>query len=125
MKEKVNSQIIRFVNFARRHSLPTFITAAILIAITLVIISLQMYNLSGTAQIDLSRPGYKDIRSQATTGSGDVQTFSPTGIVDEKTIDGFKSLFDSQATRIKTANAFGGDPLNPDALIVTTTANTN
>lgn len=41
-----------------------FILGSILIAIVLVIISMALYQMSGTAQLDLSRPGYDAVRAK-------------------------------------------------------------
>lgn len=75
-----------------------------------------MYNGSGAAQLDLSRPGYISVRSQATNNSDDFGIYSSTGAMSKDVIVEFKTLYDSQAQKIKIVDAFGGDPLSPDAL---------
>lgn len=93
-----------------------FIISAILMAFCLVMVSMYMYNSSGAAQLDLSRPGYKSVRSQATTNSSDFQNYPTTGAIDVKAVNEFEGLYDKQVQKIKTANVFSGDPLSPEAL---------
>ncbi len=93
-----------------------FITLSIFIAFILVLVSMYMYNTSGAAQLDLSRPGYVSVRSQAITSDEDFKNYSPTGMLNQSAISEFQSLFSSQATKTKSVDAFGGDPLSPNAL---------
>jgi hypothetical protein len=75
-----------------------------------------IYSNSGAAQLDLSRPGYVSVRSQAVTGSSEMKYYSNTGLIDQSTIDEFQLLFDEQAKKISTVDAFGTDPLSAKAL---------
>lgn len=102
--------------FIRKHSLLLMIIFSILISSVLVWISINIYYKSGAAQLDLSRPGYMGVRSQVETGDSGFQDYSETGPIDSSAINEFKLLFDKQAKKVKAANAFGGDPLSPDAL---------
>jgi len=104
------------ISFRARHSFLLFIVVSILIASVVIVISMIMYNGSGAAQLDLSRPGYVNVRSQATTNGDDFQMYSSTGVISKDVIVEFKALYDSQAQKIKVVDAFGGDPLSPDAL---------
>jgi hypothetical protein len=104
------------ISFKDRHSFLLFITLSIIVASVIVVISMAMYNGSGAAQLDLSRPGYKSVRSQAGKDNGDFQTFSTSGSISKDVISGFKATYTKQAEKIKAVNAFGGDPLNSDAL---------
>ncbi len=92
-----------------------FITVSVLISFILVMVSMSLYNSSGAAQLDLSRPGYVNIRSQATNTSS-YKDFPSSGQIDLKTINEFESLFLKQSSKITSANVFSGDPLSPEAL---------
>lgn len=107
-------------SFKDKHSFFLFITISILISSVVVVISMTMYNGSGAAQLDLSRPGYKDVRSQATANEGDFQNYSSSGSIDKDIIADFKSIYDRQAQKVKAVDAFGGDPLSPEALGIST-----
>ena len=104
------------ITFWDGHRFLLLILIAIVIAIVLVSISLTMYNRSGAAQLDLSRPGYIDVRSKTVDSSSDFKNYSNFGPIDQTSIDEFKTLYDEQASKIKLAEAFKGDPLNPNAL---------
>ena len=104
------------LNFYGRHRFFLLIFFSIIISFSLVTISIAMYNSSGAAQLDLSRPGYKDVRSQAITNDNDFKTFPNTGSVTQKVIDEFESAYSKQSQKTQSVDAFGGDPLSPDAL---------
>jgi len=95
-----------------KHRFLILITASILISFVLVAISMALYNSSGAAQLDLSRPGYVSIRSQAVTNDNDFENYASTGAINQKAISEFKILYSKQATKTKAVDAFGGDPLN-------------
>ena len=69
-----------------------FIFASILIATVLVIISMDLYLKSGAAQLDLSRPSYEDVRSQASKLK--VKAFSASGPIDKDSLDSFNKTFE-------------------------------
>lgn len=92
------------------------IAGSILITFLLVSISMAIYNGSGAAQLDLSRPGYKSVRAQLITGDNNLQKFPSGGQITQSTIDDFKKIYAQQADKIKAADAFNGDPLSPEAL---------
>ncbi|HPF30929.1 MAG TPA: hypothetical protein PLO25_01270 [Candidatus Saccharibacteria bacterium] len=102
------------LTFRYRYRFLLMIISTIIIAIVLVSISISMYYKSGAAQLDLSRPGYKSVRSQVT--NDETGSFSATGNIDQSVINEFKDLYYSQAKKIKEANAFSGDPLDPVSL---------
>ena len=103
-------------SFKDKHSFLIFIIISILIASVVVSISMAMYNGSGAAQLDLSRPGYKDVRSQVAINEGDFQNYSSEGPIDKDIINDFKILYEKQAKKVKSVDAFGGDPLSPESL---------
>jgi hypothetical protein len=108
-------------SFKNKHSFSIFITGSIIVSICIVIIAMAMYNSSGAAQLDLSRPGYVSVRSQAADGESDFQSFSSVGTLDKKVIEDFKKLYDKQAQKLKAVDAFGGSPLSPESIGVGTT----
>lgn len=93
-----------------------FIAIAIFVTFLLVTISIVLYNVSGTAQLDLSRPGYKGVSAGSIQKDSGLKKFPSSGAITQATIDEFKKIYDQQATNIKSADAFIGDPLSPEAL---------
>lgn len=98
------------------HRFFVLIFGSIIIAIGLVIISIMLYYRSGAAQLDLSRPGYNDVRSKVVAKDESFIDIPITGAIDKKVIDDFQKLYDSQALKAQSIDAFGSDPLNPNAL---------
>lgn len=104
------------MSFLSRHSFFIFIMIAIILAFGLVLLSMNLYNKSGAAQLDLSRPGYVSVRSQATNSDSSFQAYSSTGSISQKIIDEFQEIFSERATKAKAVDAFSSDPLSPESL---------
>jgi hypothetical protein len=97
------------------------IAGAVLVSLLLTAVSMALYNNSGAAQLDLSRPGYKSVRSQV-EGSSDSQDYPDSGTINQKAIDDFKALLQKQTKKIEAVDAFSGDPLSPTSLGLSTEA---
>ncbi|MBP6925263.1 hypothetical protein KBB73_02705 [Candidatus Saccharibacteria bacterium] len=99
---------------------PIFIAGSLTIAMILSGFSLWLYNESGAAQLDLSRPSYQEAREEAKkeedkendNGSNE---FSADGTIDEKTISEFEKLYNERLKKIQ-ADAFKEDPLSDKSL---------
>lgn len=111
------------LSFWDQHRFLLLIALTIVVALILVTISLIMYNLSGAAQLDLSRPGYQSVASEADKESRSFKEYASTGPVTRQTIQEFQDLYNAQAETVKTVDAFGGDPLNPETLEFGATTN--
>ena len=101
--------------FWGRHRLALLLVGTVITAILLTVVSMIIYNSSGAAQLDLSRPGYRSVSSQIDSND-EIDGFSASGSIDKGTIQDFMSLYDKQAAKAKAVDAFNGDPLNPDVL---------
>ena len=101
--------------FWGRHRLALLLVGTVLTALILTVVSMIIYNSSGAAQLDLSRPGYRSVSSQIDS-TDEIDGFSASGPIDKQTIQDFMSLYDKQAAKAKAVDAFNGDPLNPDVL---------
>ncbi|CAN5414619.1 hypothetical protein BH10PAT4_BH10PAT4_1150 [soil metagenome] len=99
-----------------QHRFFLLVGMSITIALVLVAISMTLYATSGAAQLDLSRPGYKSIISQAVNTDGSFGNYSSVGKLDQASINEFKTLYDKQSAQAKAVDAFSGDPLDPDLL---------
>lgn len=101
--------------FRDRHRLSLLLVITVVIAVFMTGVSVFIYNTSGAAQLDLSRPGYQSVSNQV--GETDkIDTFSASGPVTADTIKEFMNLYDTQAKKAKAVDAFNGDPLNPEVL---------
>lgn len=103
------------LSFWDKHRFLLLILITIVTAIILTSISIVMYNVSGTAQLDLSRPGYQSVSDQVETGNT-IDDYAAFGPVNKSTVDEFTKIYDEQATKAKAVDAFSGDPLNPEVL---------
>lgn len=103
------------LSFWDAHRFLLLIVATIVIAIVMATIGIFIYNSSGAAQLDLSRPGYKSV-SDKVERSDPVSGYSAFGPINKSTINEFTKLYDEQAARAKAVDAFNGDPLNPEVL---------
>lgn len=107
--------------FWDKHRYMLLITVTIIISLLLVVISLVIYNVSGSAQLDLSRPGYQTVSDQVEEAV-EITEYGAFGPVNKETVDEFKAIYKEQAAKAKAIDAFNGDPLNPELLEFGTTA---
>jgi len=101
--------------FWDRHRLSLLLIITVCIAVMMTVISVVIYNSTGAAQLDLSRPGYRSVSDQVEKNDP-IDTYSSSGPVNKETIEEFMKLYDAQATKAKAVDAFNGDPLNPEVL---------
>jgi len=103
------------LSFWDKHRLSLLLLITVIIALIMTSISVIIYNNSGAAQLDLSRPGYRSV-SNKVEQTDEIDTYSGVGAVNKDTINEFMKLYDAQATKAKAVDAFNGDPLNPEVL---------
>jgi hypothetical protein len=103
------------IPFWEEHRFLVLIIATIVIATILVCISIFIYKVSGSAQLDLSRPGYQSV-SDKVDRTDPVTDYSAFGPVNKDTVNDFTTTYDQQAAKAKAVDAFNGDPLNPAVL---------
>lgn len=103
------------LSFWERHRLSLLLIMTVVIAILMTTISVIIYNSSGAAQLDLSRPGYRSVSDKVET-TQQIDSFSANGPVSTEVIEDFIELYDEQAEKATAIDAFNGDPLNPDVL---------
>jgi cell division protein FtsL len=103
------------LSFWRVHRFLLLIIATVIISILMVSVGIVMYNVSGTAQLDLSRPGYRSVSDQVDT-ENQITDYSSSGPVTAETVKAFTTLYDKQAGKDSEVDAFNGDPLNPEIL---------
>lgn len=102
-----------------------FLVITVLITIVLTGISYSLYLVSGTAQLDLSRPGYKQALSEVSPTNTDDYTYSATGPLDKKALDEFKTKYDALVAKTKGYSAFDPGALSDDQLNLNATADSS
>ena len=109
---KLKSRSDRFLEV---NKLPLALTAAILLALAMTVTSVYMYVSSGVSQLDLSRPGYENIRKQVDINESR-QDFDDEGPVDDETITQFLNLLDERSGELKNISDFSGQSLDDATL---------
>lgn len=98
-----------------RHRFFVLIAGVILVALFLVSTALSIYNNSGAAQLDLSRPGYQDIRDQAKRDTTST-AFPATGTLDASAFDNFERMYSERAAKVTSVDSFDGNALSEESL---------
>ena len=98
-----------------RHRFFILIISSVLIAVSMTAIGLALYASSGAAQLDLSRPGYSEVRSQ-TNPDRQFEGFSNIGPINEASLSEFRSLYEEQLKAATDVEAYGGDVMTNEAL---------
>lgn len=91
------------------------IVSSIAISLLLVSIALALYAWSGAAQVDLSRPGYGDIRNKVDEVE-EPTAFPNSGPIDKEVLDSYEKLYDKTAAQVTSVNAFESGVLSDVAL---------
>lgn len=99
-----------------QHRFLIMIGSAVVISLFLVSVGLALYSNSGAAQLDLSRPGYASVRSEASKTSDRYEGFSASGPIDKNTLSEFRKLYEEQAASATNFDAYANDVLNETAL---------
>ncbi len=113
------------LGFWPQHRFLILVGSSVILSLILVVVSMQLYTSSGAAQLDLSRPGYRSVSSQALKSDNTFQQYDDTGAINQASIDQFKALYAKQVQNVKAIDAFGGDPMNPDALEISAASDTS
>jgi hypothetical protein len=99
----------------QKHRFLLMVGGSIAIALMLVAVSMKLYNTSGAAQLDLSRPGYEHVSEQVQQ-SDVFKGFSSTGDIDKAVFEEFREMYNKRAKQASDVNSFGGDVMGDAAL---------
>ena len=110
----------KFGKFIGRHQLSSFVIVALLITGLMTGVSLWLYRASGAFRLDLSRPGYEQVRGEVTDNDQQQdKPFSPSGALTTDVIKDFNARLDKQQTNLSKMGDFGGDTLSDENLGLT------
>ncbi|HXH04892.1 MAG TPA: hypothetical protein VNI82_00510 [Candidatus Nitrosotenuis sp.] len=98
-----------------RHKLPVAIFIVICIALVMTAISMSLYITSGTSSLDLSRPGYRQVRQQVVDTEPN-ESFNDSGPLTKAILDDFKKLFTAQKKTISGIDAYADASLSDESL---------
>lgn len=109
-------------NFVLTHQFLFFIIFCIVIAFVMTMISLQLYKHSGAMKLDMSRPGYEQVRSEVEK-SRDDQPYSATGELNETAIDDFNNRIDRYKQELKNLGTYDNSIISDENLNLVDTPN--
>ncbi|MDR1969763.1 MAG: DUF2868 domain-containing protein [Candidatus Nomurabacteria bacterium] len=102
----MTSRIKQLGKWVTKHQWSVFIIAVLGIALILTSVSLWLYQVSGAANLDLSRPGYEKVRKDVQDDSDGTKPFSPTGDLDNEAVLDFRSRYEAIRTRLGQMNNY-------------------
>ncbi len=97
-----------------KQRLLVLVVGSIVLALVLVMVAMALYASSGSAQLDISRPGYKSVQDQVQPST--FESFPASGEVDSDTIDEFLELYDRETMRVDSEGVFETSALEDEAL---------
>lgn len=100
----------------QRYRFLLFIGSVIVVSGILVTVGMNLYNSSGAAQIDLSRPGYQSVRSEASRDTGHDDSFPSSGDLNDAAFDKFETMYKTHSTRVTGTSSFEPEALSDDSL---------
>lgn len=100
----------------QRHRFLVLIAGVIAVSCVMVAVALHLYNTSGAAQVDLSRPGYQDVRSEASRDKVPDSSFPSTGDLDAAAFKQFNEMYDKHAGRVIGVDSFDERALTDESL---------
>jgi hypothetical protein len=115
MPDQTNLQPDEAMTFWDKHRLSLLLILTVIVSLILTVISMVAYNVSGTAQLDLSRPGVSSVSNQVDK-TDKINDYSAFGEVSTESINEYIKQYDEQAVKAKSVDAFNGDPLDPEIL---------
>lgn len=100
----------------QRHRFLLLIAGVITLSFVMVVIGMYIYNTSGAAQVDLSRPGYQSVQKEASRDTTD-DSFASTGKLDKDAFDSFDNMYAEHARQVVGVDSFDPRAVDPDTLL--------
>lgn len=101
--------------FWQAHRFWVMIMGALAVAFFLVLVAMNLYNSSGTAQLDLSRPEYEDVRDQVGRDTDNIN-FPSTGELDAAALDQFSELYHDKASKLRSGKYYSPGAMTDQTL---------
>lgn len=104
------------VRQVKDHKFITLIIASISVSLFLVFAAMALYKSSGAQQLDLSRPGYEEVRTKAQKDETETVSYSASGTLDKAALKEFDEKYNSLLNKAKQQDTFSSDLLNIKSL---------
>src|SRR4051812_48424930 len=95
-----------FAKIPPRWQFAVFLGITVVITLALTVLSYALYIINGTAQLDLSRPGYKQALSEVAPTDTNNYDFSANGTLDSAALKEFKTKYTTLIGKTKGYSAF-------------------
>ena len=102
-------------NLVQRYRLVTAIIVAVIIAIVMTIFSVVIYVRDGTSRLDLSRPGYEQVRKQIKPDDQS-PAFKSEGELTREVMNEFSGELKKKLVEFNQLTTFDVSPLQDDRL---------
>lgn len=109
---KLRTNVISLVD---QHRLAVGIALVVAIVLILTFLNMWLYVQSGAAGLDLSRPGYSEVRDSVRVSNNDLD-FSAEGILSVDIIDEYLVSYRDEARLAEQLGAFNSEPLSDEVL---------
>lgn len=104
-------------NWISDHQLMIFIMSALGAAGAAVLLSVWLYVVTGAVKLDLSRPGYEDVRKDVTSSDdSSTKTYPNTGTLDGASIEEFENYFNKIKDNLDKMNNYDESALDDENL---------
>ena len=104
-----------------RHRIVYGVMGALTIASILTLISMALYVSSGASRLDLSRPGYEQVRKEA-QHTASTEQFSASGPIDSAVLNDFQSRYTTHRETLKKLDTFASPALDDGQLQIVPSA---
>ena len=109
MKEKL-------MNLFEKHYFMAMIMIVVIVSLSLTAVSVTIYVRSGAIYIDLSRPGFENVRGETTVKEETEKPFESSGPLNQEVIDDFSRRLEKLQSEMSQMNAFSNDTISDKAL---------
>lgn len=99
-----------------QHRFLALVFVVVIISLALVSVAMSLYQSSGAAQLDFSRPGYQAVRKEAGGSSSATVSYPAEGPLTDKAMDDFKKMYVEQTTKATATPSFQSSALSDESL---------
>lgn len=100
--------IVETKKWILNHQFVVFVIVALIATCVFTGVSLWLYRSSGAAGLDLSRPGYEEVRTEVKDDNEITKPYSPTGSIDSDSVKDFQSRYEAIKSRLDATNNYSG-----------------
>ena len=93
-------------SFITSHRFFFAITAVVVLSLLLTVFSLVLYVVTGTSKLDLSRPGYEEVRQKVVKTPLRENAFEPNGTLNSKIINDYLEKYKKQSQALNKYDTF-------------------